>query len=694
MRARGNDTGSCINGERYVFSAVLLMLLLIVVYGNSFHAPFFFDDFINIVDNPNIQANSFSPDELADAIHGRDLGRSKISRPVAYFTLALNHAMGGLEPFGYHVVNFAIHAAATISLFFFTYRILCLSRFGKTWSRQRLLSAALLSAALWATHPVQVTAVAYIVQRMTALAGLFTLLSMHSYIEARTARSRLSRGICTATCAIFGALAVGSKENAAMLPVNIALLELLVVGVPAGKSRRFNVYLLGVAALLVLCAGLWFADIGNILGGYESRPFGLGQRLLTEPRVFLFYLSQLLYPTSHRFTILHDIALSTGWLTPWTTLPAMALTLAIPAGAWYFTKRCPLVSFSLLFFWVNHLIEGTVIPLEIVFEHRNYLPSMFVFLLPAVGFVWLVEKYPLRYPPLLLSVLLLTVFLLSQGHTTFMRNELLSNPVLAWLDNVNKAPALHRPHHNLGGAYLILGLEEKGVAQLQKALNCRAAGRYDQKYETHYNLGIYYLSKNKPAAAVEHMRSALGYAPRNGKLLLGMSRALFFSDDLKQAETYATYALGAASLRPEALTLLGWIRLKQGDPAEARKKAVAALKLSPESRKPFFLIGESFRMENDPAKALHYYSLHRRDHSRNVFVLAALIEVQEMLGKTAARQKTVWQLLEKAGGRLAEVLATYDRRYNGVGKDRMKRIQSAIAQTVGQALPAEIKQRG
>jgi tetratricopeptide (TPR) repeat protein len=384
--------------------------------------------------------------------------------------------------------------------------------------------------------------------------------------------------------------------------------------------------------------------------------------------------------------MLHDIGLSTGLLTPWTTLPALALTLAIPAGAWFFRNSCPLASFSLLFFWVNHLIEGTVIPLEIVFEHRNYLPSMFVFLLPALGFLWLAEKHPLRYPPLLLSVLMLIVFLLSQGHTTFMRNELLSNPVLAWLDNVNKAPALHRPHHNLGGAYLIYGLEEKGIAELQTALNSRAAARYDQKYETHYNLGIYYLSKNEPAAAVGHMQAALGYAPKNGKLLLGMARALFFLDDLKQAETYATYALSAASLRPAALMLLGWIHLRQGDPIEARKMAVAALKSSPKSREPFFLIGESFRLQNDPAKALHHYSLYRRDNSCNLFVLAALIEAQDMLGKTGDRKKTVWQLLENAGGRLAEVLATYDQRYNRIGEDRMQRIQGAIEETVGQAL--------
>ena len=320
--------------EGFVIPSLLLMLLLIVIYGNSFHGPFLFDDLFNIVENPNIHSRNFSWEEITPAVHGADPRKAAVHRrPVSYLTFAANHSLGGLDPFGYHLVNFAIHALSSLLLFFFTYRVLCLSAFGKTRSKKHLLSIALLSSALWASHPIQVTAVTYIVQRMAALAGLFTLLSMYSYVEARTAESRLSKGVYIAVCVISGALAVGSKENAAMLPVNLVLLEIVVIGGSNGQHRRFKAYLLGFAVFLVVLVGLWFTDIDRILAGYENRPFTLAQRLLTEPRVLLFYISQLLYPTSQRFTMLHDVVMSTGFLDPWTTLPAMLLAAALPAGA-------------------------------------------------------------------------------------------------------------------------------------------------------------------------------------------------------------------------------------------------------------------------------------------------------------------------------------------------------------------------
>jgi Tfp pilus assembly protein PilF len=679
--------------ERFVIPSVLLMLLLIVIYGNSFHGPFLFDDLFNIVENPNIHSRNLSFEEISPAVYGADLRKaSGRRRPVSYLTLAVNHSLGGLDPFGYHVVNFSVHALSALLLFFFTYRVLLLSAFRKTRSRESLLSIALLSAALWASHPIQVTAVTYIVQRMAALAGLFTLLAMFSYIEARTAKTRLSVGIYISTCLIFGALAVGSKENAAMLPVNLLLLEIFVVGGQVRKSRKRNRYLFGISVFLVLFAGLWFTDIGKILAGYENRPFTLGQRLLTEPRVFLFYLSQLIYPVSQRFTMLHDVEVSTGLLTPWATLPAILLVAALPVGAWLLRKRWPLICFSLLFFWVNHLIEGTVVPLEIVFEHRNYLPSMFVFLPPAMGLFWLVEKYSLRYFPALLSVFLAVVFLFVQGHTTFMRNETFSNPVLLWLDNVRKSPALHRPHHNLGEAYLTYGFEEEGVHEFEIALKSRAAARRNQKFYTHHSLGAYYLSKNKPAAAARHLQAALAHMPKSGgKALLDMSRAMRSMGRLMLAERYATAALGTGSQRADALTILGWIRLQQNKPREARRLAIAAWASSPGNRRPSFLAGEAFRMENDLARSLHFYKVYNQAYPEDRFALAALAEVQALLGHRTDLEITVWKLLENAGGQLADVLAQYDRNCNFMGASRMARIERAIDQTVRQTLQNELR---
>ena len=675
--------------ERFVVPCVLLMLMLVVVYGNSFRTPFQFDDFANIVENPNVHPDSLSPAELADAVHGRDLTNARISRPVSYLTLALNYAAGGQDPLGYHVVNFAIHALSALMLFFLSYRILCLSAFGAARSKRSLMAAGLLAAALWASHPIQVTAVTYIVQRMAALAGLFCLLSIYSYVEMRTARTSFVRGFYLAACLAFGALAVGSKENAAMLPVNFVLIETFVLGDGSGFTRRMKFFLFGIVFFGVLFASLWFTGFGGILGGYENRPFTVWQRLMTEPRVFIFYLSLLLYPTSDRFTMLHDIPVSTSLLTPWTTLPAIGLTTAFPVIAWMFRRRSPLLSFSLLFFWVNHLIEGTALPLEIVFEHRNYLPSMFLFLPPAMGFVWLMERRSLRDGVSIPCAVLATFLLFAQGHTTYMRNELFASPALFWLDNVRKAPALHRPRHNLGDAYLTHGFEKKGVRLLQAALDSRAAARHTQKYYTHQSLGVYYLSKRETAAALAHFQAAMAVMPESAMAHLNMARAMLAGDGLAAAERYATAALGHASLRAEALLVLARIRLTQKAPEAARALAAAAVKDAPANRGPFFVIGETFRMQNDPVRALRYYRLFSRDFPRNLSVVAAMIEAHAAIGDTDGMKQAVWTLLDSSGGRLADVLAAYDRNANFMGQWRLRCIQGAIKQSIADALKQE-----
>lgn len=683
--ANAIGTGDSLPFERFVIPSVLLMLLLIVIYANSFHAPFQFDDFINIVDNPNVQPARFSAEEFAASFHGRNSERSGFSRPVAYLTLAVNHSLGGLDPFGYHVVNFAIHALLALLLFFFTYRILCLSELGKTRSRERLLSIALLSAVLWASHPIQVTAVTYIVQRMAALAGLFTLLAMFSYVEARTANGRLSVGIYIAACLIFGALAVGSKENAAMLPVNLVLLEIFVVGVRGGKVRRRDGILAALAVLLVVAAGLWFIDIGGILAGFENRPFTMGQRLLTEPRVFLFYISQLLYPVSERFTMLHDVELSTGLLAPWTTLPAILIVAALPVAGLLLRKKWPLISFSILFFWVNHLIEGTVIPLEIIFEHRNYLPSMFFFLPAAMGFVWLLEKYPLRRLLGASTFVLLTIFMAAQGHTVFLRNELFGHPILLWQDNVDKAPALHRPLHNLGNARMLYGNSKEGFGLLLDALAARASASKNQKFKTYYILGFYHLSQKEPALAENRFHEALQLSPGNGKVIFGLASAMIQQNKYPEAERYLFQVLRKFPSHHKALVALSWIQLRQGKIEVGKSLALIAVKSSPDSRLPFFVLGEALRLEEKKREALRCYDLYRTEYPDDLNVMIAIIEIEAGLDLEARLKRSIAELYGKAGEQINSVLKEYDI-YNCLGPWRTDQVRKTISDTISAQL--------
>jgi tetratricopeptide (TPR) repeat protein len=659
----------------------LLILFLLLIYGNSFHGAFHFDDMDNIVDNPNVQADRLSLEDLSRAVHGLDRSTGAgIHRPVSFLTLAANHALNGIAPFGYHLVNFSIHAIAALVLFFLTLRILRLTPFGRNRPAESLIGIALLSAGLWASHPIQVTAVTYIVQRMTGLAALFTMISMYSYIKARTAEGGISPIVYGAVCLLSGLLAVGSKENAAMLPINLALVEIFLFSASRGQRRKYVWVVMGGALLLVAAAGFLLTGPANLLAGYESRPFSLGQRLMTEPRVFLFYISLLLYPVSDRFTMLHDVTVSTGLFSPWTTLPAIVLVLGLPAVAFFLRNRLPLLSFSFLFFWVNHLIEGTVVPLEIVFEHRNYLPSIFFFLPMAAGFVWLLERYPRRHLLTISASALVTFFLFSQGHTVRMRNELFDYPLLLWGDNVKKSPGLHRPHHNLSSAYFAVGEPAKAVAEARKALAARAAATRRQKYITWYNLGTYHLYIGELAEASECFFKALEIEPRDPKIYHKIAAVKQIQGDLGAAEIYVREALRLSRGAPEFWPTYALILLKKGAVDAVIRMAGAQLKRPGADDHWFYLLGEAFRQRQNLPRAAAFFSLYAKRAPDQIAPQAALVEIYSTLGMKQKQRSAALRLLFLVKQqRLKDVLEDFHLRYNSMGRDRIERIEKAVS---------------
>ena len=179
---------------------------------------------------------------------------------------------------------------------------------------------------------------------------------------------------------------MGSKENAILLPATLLLLEFTFFqdwSQPAVR-RRFS-YVLS-SCLCVLLIGGWLFSSGKLdpLLDYSNRLFTPWERLLTQPRIVLFYLSQIFYPVPGRLSIVHDVELSRSLFDPWTTLPAIFGVLALICfGVWQMRKR-PMLSFAVLFFFLNHVIESSVIGLELIFEHAIiYPPCSFLFRWPS-----------------------------------------------------------------------------------------------------------------------------------------------------------------------------------------------------------------------------------------------------------------------------------------------------------------------
>lgn len=658
----------------YRFAFGSLLVLLLVIYGNSFHADWHLDDYANIVDNPNIHMQTLSPHEGVRAMRGRwPEAAGRFSRPLSYLTLALNHFFSGPQVFGYHLVNFGIHFTAALVLYLLFVNILRLPAFRDRYGASAC-SVALLGACLWAAHPLQVTAVTYIVQRMTSLAALFYLLSMYGYLKARTAATRKKGLLCLTGSLVSAGLAFASKESAVMLPLGIVLLEQILLRHNGAQARlKIGAYL---AAALVLIGIVTFllTDVSVILEGYRDRPFSLGQRLMTEPRVLLYYLSLLAYPATFRLTLLHDFEVSTSLWSPWSTLPAILIVVFLCVLAFRLARQRPLAALALGFYFLNQLPESTFVPLELVFEHRNYLPSTFLFLVAAVGISKVLDYFAYHRKIQMFAVATTIFVLASQGHTVYLRNVVWNDNLSLWRDNVRKSPDLHRPRHNLGKALIAAGLDAEGVSQMKQALDARASARKSQKFKTHHNLGIFYLYQGDYDTALFHLVRTLDFIPVHAPTYNAIARIMMYRNQLDKAERYLQKALRLEPQGVEYLLTRSFLLLRRGAPLEALEVIQGRSDLR-DDRRTDFLKGEIARHRNALAGAALHFERYRRANPDQAAPLFALLEIYVLLEDEARQDACVRSLFGLTQGRpLGEILQQYDREMNTVGESRIQSI--------------------
>jgi hypothetical protein len=347
-----------------------LLAAVTLVYLPGVGGGFVFDDYHTIVDNLALADADKSLSTLFDAAMS-GVGTGPLARPLAMLSFALNRALTGLAPEPFKITNLVIHALNALLVWALMARIV------PSLAPRAPRASAWLVAALWALHPINLTSVLYVVQRMTSLSATFVILTLLLYIAARR---RQLRGLPVPhTWSLLGAglalLALLAKETALSLVFYLLLIECLVIrGAPtmsATLRRR-----LGALALAVLAAGLWYF-VREVEPGYRGREFTLGERVLSEARVMFLYLRLLLVPTPDAFALFHDdLALSRGWLQPPTTVLAVVGLAVISAWALARREARPWLAFGWAWFLLGHLLEGSIIPLELAHEHRNYLPGL------------------------------------------------------------------------------------------------------------------------------------------------------------------------------------------------------------------------------------------------------------------------------------------------------------------------------
>lgn len=358
------------------FPFIGIGLLIALLYWSGLSGGFFFDDSSNILESDELQMKELSWGGFKAAWESGHAG--PLGRPLSLISFALNHYFSGFDPFAFKLTNLVIHWINA----FLVYNLICM--IGRAVDRDsgcnKSRLSAILLALLWAAHPIQLTSVLYVVQRMTSLSSLFILVGLLLHIWARQTQGLKKRGywaLAAAWCLAFP-LSLFSKETGVLFIGYIFAYELVIQRHFNARHDRPAIWFLGLVALtsVVLLSYLLFFS-SWLWSGYLGRAFTLSERVLTEAGIVWEYIGLIFTPALPNLALYHDdIAISTGLLAPVSTLLSVLGLMGLIILAFCQRLKRPLLALAITWFLIGHSLESTVIPLELMHEHRNYLPSL------------------------------------------------------------------------------------------------------------------------------------------------------------------------------------------------------------------------------------------------------------------------------------------------------------------------------
>lgn len=590
----------------------LVVILGALLYANSLQVPFYLDDYREIVFSPMIK-------DLSSFIHNLSTGGigALFSRSFGCLTFAINYQFSGLNVFGYHLVNIVIHLMAALLVFRLVSLTLQTPHFvtgsDKNTIGKRLNFIAFLAALLFVAHPLQTSAVTYIIQRYASLVALLYMISFSFYVQARIImKGPVKRYVACAAlflaALVSAMLAFMTKQNAVTLPLVIILYEMMFFPDNIKKKAKFigmlfTASLIGISIIIVASG----KPIGILLAKLDRATtvepaISRLDYLATQMRVLVTYLRLLLFPVDQQLDYNYTIA--TGFLNA-QVLMSSALLFTLFSIAVYclvlaqrkagrFGGATPLlriISFGIFWFFITHLVESSIIPItDVIFEHRMYLPSAGLFMAIAAAVFLAGNTSPLASGwPRRAFLSGIVIVILTLGGLTIARNHLWRDEISFWEDNASKSPFNGRVFNNLGNARLkkrdLHGAEQAYL----KAIELR-----DYQDATFVNLGQLYAQWGNDDKALKLFRAALLINP-------------------ELAEAYNS---------------IGSIYANQNMTEEAIQDFLKAVKLQPNLSSAYNNLGLMYRRQNKYAEAIEIYG---KAIKRNPDVVSAYINRGQLL---------------------------------------------------------------
>jgi len=538
---------------RKPFVHILIIVVLgILIYSNTFNAPFAYDDISNIINNSSIK-------DIHHIINSQTIYDNRL---IGNLTFALNYQLHELNVAGYHIFNLLIHLLNALLVYWLvilTFKTPYVSAYLqkdvlKTSDPYRWIP--LFTALLFVSHPIQTQAVTYIVQRFTSLSTLFYLVSLVMYVKASGSESsKKARYAFFAASILSALLAMRTKEIAFTLPVMVFLYEFMFF---PGEIRKRMRYLLALLLLLLTMfiiplsmlltqsgsIGLRWIDELTKMAGYAD--VSRLDYLNTQFRVIVTYIRLLFFPVNQNLD--YDYPLYGTFFTPPVFLSFFILVGVFCWGIYLLyrsyksdqSNRCwyRLLAFGIFWFFVTLSVESSIIPIrDVIYEHRLYLPSVgfFMAIMSGVGFLYdRPANQTNGVAKVFIPVMILMVIGLSL--TAYARNLAWSDKATLWEDVVKKSPDKIRPHYNLGLAYQEQGRHDDAVREYRTAINLRP-----DLFSPHFNLGLVYRAQGRLDDAVREYQVAMKIRPDSANVHTNLGVAYDkqgrFDDAIKEYQT-------------------------------------------------------------------------------------------------------------------------------------------------------------
>jgi len=485
--------------QHYKLLFILLLLLLgIAIYSNTFSSSFHFDDGNYITDNIAIRIMWL-----------KGLWDFFPSRFITFLTFAINYQFSKLDVFGYHIFNFAIHFGSAILVWWFTNIIFTTPAIKKNeLSRFSRLIAAF-TALIFLSHPLQTESVTYIWQRCSSLSGLFYLFSLCFYLKGRvlqTGDSPVSKWkVFYCLSLISASIGMFTKENFVTLPLMIILCEFYFIKVNKHFSWKHIVPFLVLLLIIPLVLFFTKPETVKALQELAHQPINAGgSYFLTQLNVLATYIRLLFVPVNQNLD--YDYPIVKSLINP-ATLASFFFLAAIIIVAIRMFSRYKLLSFGIFWFFLTLLPESSIIPIEdVIFEHRLYLPLFGYSLFLVSGLFYLFKCKKIR-----LIITVLSLIAIAYSIMTYERNKVWKDEFTLWNDAVKKSPRKARPHINRGMAYGIKEEYDRAIADFDKAIEIKP-----NSAEAYYNRAVAYKEKGDYTRAWQdiHKAESLGFKAR------------------------------------------------------------------------------------------------------------------------------------------------------------------------------------